>query len=230
MHAGGLRPALLQLIPDAEVERDYGCGDPTRWVRPADRVLDLGSGSGKNAFICSQVVGGNGSVLGVDCNPDMLSISRQDAPLMADVIGYGNVRFVEGAIAGLDEQGDGAGQLVPDALIDIVLSNCVHNLVNPSSRQGLLANIRLVVAPGVRVGISKIVSDKPVQMHLQQDPDLWSGCISGAWQEDDFLEDFRQIGLEQVKPRKTLEGIEFRAVTLVSQLPGQPSEVGAPCC
>ena len=51
MHAGGLRPALLQLIPDAEVERDYGCGDPTRWVLPVDRVLDLGSGSRKNAFI-----------------------------------------------------------------------------------------------------------------------------------------------------------------------------------
>ena len=124
-----------------------------------------------------------------------------------------------------------------DASIDVVLSNCVLNLVNPSARQRLLANIRRVLAPGGRVAISDIVSDKTVPIHLQQDPDLWSGCISGAWQEDDFLEDFRQLGLEQVclvdrseQPWKTLEGIEFRAVTLVGQLPDQPSEVGAPCC
>ena len=53
----GFDPALLHVIPDAVVERDYGCGDPTRWVKQGDRVLDLGSGSGKNAFICSQIVG-----------------------------------------------------------------------------------------------------------------------------------------------------------------------------
>lgn len=233
----GFDPALLQVIPDAVVERDYGCGDPTRWVRPGDRVLDLGSGSGKNAFICSQVVGADGAVLGVDRNPDMLSLSRQAAPVVAEAIGYGNVRFVEGAIEALDEQGDAAEPLVPDASIDVVLSNCVLNLVNPSSRQRLLANIRRVLAPGGRVAISDIVCDKPVPMHLQQDPDLWSGCISGAWQEDDFLADFRQLGLEQVsfadrseQPWRTVEGIEFRAVTLVGQLPGAPSGSGAGCC
>ena len=130
----GFDPALLQVIPDAVVERDYGCGDPTRWVRPGDRVLDLGSGSGKNAFICSQVVGVDGAVLGVDRNPEMLSLSRQAAPVVAEAIGYGNVRFVEGAIEALDEPGDGAGPLVSDASIDVVLSNCVLNLVNPSAR------------------------------------------------------------------------------------------------
>ena len=66
---------------------------------------------------------------------------------------------------------------------------------------------------------------------------MFSGCISGAWQADDFLEDFRALGLGQVtfadrseQPWRTMEGIEFRAVTLVGQLPGQPSVVGAPCC
>ena len=152
----------------------------------------------------------------------MLTLSRQAAPLVAEAIGNGNVRFVEGAIEALDEQGDSAGPLVPDASIDVVLSNCVLNLVNPLSRQRLLANIRRVLAPGDRVAISDIVCDQPVPMHLQQDPELWSGCISGAWQEDDFLKDFRALGLEQVtfadrseQPWRTLEGIEFRAVTLV---------------
>jgi arsenite methyltransferase len=94
-----------------------------------------------------------------------------------------------------------------------------------------------VLAPGGRVAISDIVCDKPVPVHLQQDPDLWSGCISGAWQEDEFLADFRQLGLEQVsfadrseQPWRTVEGIEFRAVTLVGQLPGAPSGSGAGCC
>ena len=115
--------------------------------------------------------------------------------MVAEAIGYGNVRFVKGAIEELKEQGDGAGRLVPDGSIDVVASNCVLNLVNPSSRQRLLANIRCVLAPGGRVAISDIVCDKPVPMHLQQDPELWSGCISGAWQEDDFLKDFGELGL-----------------------------------
>ena len=130
---------------------------------------------------------------------------------------------------------------MPDARLHVVLINCVLNLVNPSSRQRLLANIRRVLAPGGRVAISDIVCDQPMPMHLQQDPELWSGCISGPWQEDDFLKNFRELGLEQVtfadrseQPWRTLEGIEFRAVTLVGQLPGQPlgqpTVVGAPCC
>ena len=126
---------------------------------------------------------------------------------------------------------------MPDASIHVVLSNCVLNLVNPLSRQRLLPNIRRALAPGGRVAISEIVCDQSVPMHLQQDPVLWSGCISGLWQEDDFLKDFRELGLEQVtcadlseQPWRTLEGIEFRAVTLLGRLPGQPCLVGASCC
>ena len=95
-------PALLKVIPDAVVERDYGCGDPTRWVSQGDRVLDLGSGSGKNAFICSQIVGASGRVTGVDRNADMLALSRQAIPVVASAVGFDNVRFVDGAIEALD--------------------------------------------------------------------------------------------------------------------------------
>ncbi|MDP6851701.1 MAG: SAM-dependent methyltransferase, partial [Prochlorococcaceae cyanobacterium ETNP1_MAG_8] len=108
----------------------------------------------------------------------------------------------------------------------VVLSNCVLNLVNPSARQALLANIRRVLRPEGRVAISDIVCDKPVPLALQQDPELWSGCISGAWQEESFLDDFRALGFEKVhyadrsdQPWRVVEGIEFRSVTLVGQLP-----------
>ena len=109
--------------------------------------------------------------------------------------------------------------------MDVVLSNCVLNLVNPSARDKLLANIRRVLAPGGRVAISDIVCDQVVPLRLQQDPDLWSGCISGAWQEQAFLEAFEALGFEQVcyadrseKPWRLVDGIEFRSVTLIAHL------------
>ena len=222
----GFDPALLEVIPSAIVERDYGCGDPTRWVRSGDRVLDLGSGSGKNAFICSQIVGSEGFVVGVDRNADMLQLSRDAVPVVAKAIGYSNVRFVEGAIEALDAPTAAGELLVPDASVDVVLSNCVLNLVNPSARQRLLANIRRVLAPGGRVAISDIVCDRPVPERLQQDPELWSGCISGAWQEQAFLEAFQDLGFQEVRyadrsdqPWREVEDIAFRAVTLVGVLP-----------
>ena len=232
----GFDPALLRVIPDAVVERDYGCGDPTRWVKQGDRVLDLGSGSGKNAFICSQIVGKSGSVTGVDRNDDMLVLSRSAIPVVASAVGFDNVRFVSGAIEALDAPAVAGGPLIADASMDVVLSNCVLNLVNPSSRDRLLANIRRVLAPGGRVAISDIVCDQVVPLRLQQDPDLWSGCISGAWQEQDFLEAFEALGFEQVryaerseKPWREVEGIAFRAVTLVGSLPDEGQKRSA-CC
>ncbi len=220
-------PTYLEVIPDEVVARDYGCGDPTRWLKSGDVVLDLGSGSGKNAFICAQVVGETGAVIGVDRNREMLSLARQAAPVVAARIGWENVQFVEGSIEALDApQADGS-PLIGDASVDVVLSNCVLNLVNPSRRLQLLRNIRRVLRPAGRVAISDIVSDQEVPLSMQQDPELWSGCISGAWQEDDFLADFRDLGFEQVnyadrsaKPWRVVGGIEVRAVTLVGHLPG----------
>ena len=100
-------PALLKVIPEEVVSRDYGCGDPTRWVRPGDRVLDLGSGSGKNAFICSQLVGAEGSVLGLDRNPNMLELANSACGSVASQIGYGNVSFRRAEIDQLAEDLDG---------------------------------------------------------------------------------------------------------------------------
>ena len=218
-------PALLKVIPEEVVTRDYGCGDPTRWVRPGDRVLDLGSGSGKNAFICSQLVGAEGSVLGLDRNPNMLELANSACGSVASQIGYGNVSFRRAEIDQLAEDLDGQ-PLLADGCIDVVLSNCVLNLVQPSRRGQLLQEIRRVTAPGGRLAISDIICDKPVPLELQQDPDLWSGCISGAWLEAEFCSAFEQLGFRKIalvdrqeKPWQVHAGIEFRSATLTAELP-----------
>lgn len=229
-------PQLLEVIPIEVVERDYGCGDPTRWVRPGDVVLDLGSGSGKNAFICAQLVGPEGRVIGLDRNDAMLALARWAAPVVADKIGYANVEFRRAAIEQLDRDLDGA-LLLADGSVDVVLSNCVLNLVNPQARGQLLQEIRRVLRPGGRIAISDIVADRPVPLDLQQDPELWSGCISGAWQEQALLEAFRAQGFEHVhfaerqeKPWRVVEGIAFRSVTLVGQLAGASCSPPTSCC
>jgi ubiquinone/menaquinone biosynthesis C-methylase UbiE len=95
-------------------------------------VLGLGSGSCKNVFICSQIVGANGVVIGVDRNADMLALSRGEAAQVADAIDYANVQFVYASIEALDALTSDGTPLVADASVDVVLSNCVVNLVNPS--------------------------------------------------------------------------------------------------
>ena len=106
-------PTLLKVIPDEIIERDYGCGNPSEFVRSGDTVLDLGSGGGKICYIASQVVGPKGRVIGVDFNTDMLALAREHQPQVASRIGYDNVEFRRGRLqdyrgiraAGLDQQG-----------------------------------------------------------------------------------------------------------------------------
>ena len=81
------------MIPNEIIERDYGCGDPSQFVRPGETVLDLGSGGGKICYIASQVVGSEGRVIGVDFNTDMLALARKYQPEVASRIGYNNVEF-----------------------------------------------------------------------------------------------------------------------------------------
>src|SRR5438477_8417769 len=83
----------LKIIPQEVIERDYGCGDPSRHVRLGETVLDLGSGAGKICFIAAQVVGPSGHVIGVDMTDAMLEIARRNAPIVARRIGYANIEF-----------------------------------------------------------------------------------------------------------------------------------------
>ncbi|MBI3071992.1 MAG: methyltransferase domain-containing protein [Deltaproteobacteria bacterium] len=210
-------PKHLEAIPREVIERDYGCGNPAEHLRAGETVLDLGSGAGKICFIASQVVGSAGSVIGVDMNDEMLALARRSAPEVARHLGYANVTFAKGRIQNLVEAG------IANDSIDVVVSNCVLNLVRPEDKRQLFAEIFRVLRRGGRAVISDIVSDEDVPEAMQQNADLWSGCISGAFREDKFLEAFEAAGFYGVTlaardeaPWRTVEGIEFRSVTIVA--------------
>src|SRR3990170_3943385 len=94
-------PKLLAAIPEEVLEKDYGCGDATAYLKSGETVLDLGSGAGKICFLASQVVGPSGRVIGIDMNPEMLAVARRKAPKLARRIGYANVEFHRGKIQDL---------------------------------------------------------------------------------------------------------------------------------
>src|SRR6266849_5792512 len=94
-------PEYLKVIPQEVIERDYGCGDPSRYLRKDETVLDLGSGTGKICFIAAQIVGAKGKVIGVDMTDEMLEVARRNAPIVAERIGYTNVEFRKGRIQDL---------------------------------------------------------------------------------------------------------------------------------
>jgi arsenite methyltransferase len=239
----------LAIIPKEVIEKDYGCGDPSKYLRPGETVLDLGSGTGKICFIASQIVGAQGRVIGIDMTDDMLEVARRNAPVIAERLGYGNVEFRKGRIQDLAldlERLDAelkshpitdaasflaAGELaeelrvrhplVSGESVDVAVSNCVLNLVEPKAKRGLFHEIFRVLRNGGRAVISDIVSDEPVPEKLQSDPQLWSGCISGALTEDAFLNAFGEAGFYGMQilkredaPWRSVEGVEFRSVTI----------------
>lgn len=241
----------LAAIPSEVIERDYGCGDPTPYINAGETVLDLGSGGGKLCFIASQIVGAEGRVIGVDCNREMLSLARKHAPTVAKNIGFANVSFRYGLIQdlslslaklegelnefpiqdasgylrlrNLEEHLRAQHPLVESDSVDCVISNCVLNLVRQSDRRQLFTEIFRVLKRGGRAAISDIVSDESVPEHLTKDPTLWSGCLSGAFREDEFLKAFEEAGFygmqiakRQSEPWQTIEGIEFRSMTVVA--------------
>ncbi len=239
----------LKVIPQEVIDRDYGCGDPSKYLREGETVLDLGSGTGKICFIAAQIVGVSGKVIGVDMTDEMLEVARRNAPIVAERLGYGNVEFRKGRIQDLaliidllDAElkrrpiSDAASFLAADELaqalrvkhpliandaVDVVVSNCVLNLVESGAKRQLFEEIFRVLKIGGRAVISDIVSDEEVPAHLQNDPELWSGCISGALTEGGFTAAFTAAGFYGIQilkrdeqPWQTVEGIEFRSVTI----------------
>jgi len=244
-------PQYLKVIPKEILEKDYGCGDPSQFLKEGDVVLDLGSGAGKIGYIASQIVGPKGKVIGVDFNPVMLRLAKKYQKEMGKRIGWDNVEFLWGKIQDLrtnlerlekdlkrrplrsakDFHAYEAKQtqvrmkdpLVSDDSIDIIVSNCVLNLVRPEDKVQLFHEMFRVLKRGGRVAISDIVSDEVVPEDLRKDPELWSGCISGAFQEKEFLQAFEEAGFygiqiakREERPWRTVRGIEFRSITVTA--------------
>ncbi|MCA1636695.1 MAG: methyltransferase domain-containing protein [Acidobacteria bacterium] len=244
-------PKYLNVVPDEIKERDYGCGDPSQLVRKGDTVLDLGSGGGKVCYIAAQIVGPEGFVIGVDANDEMLALAEKYRQQIGDQISYHNVEFRKGRIQDLrldlrlvdsylnENPIRSAGELASfenycarireerpllrDESVDVVLSNCVLNLVRPEDKEQLFSEMFRVVRRGGRVSISDIVSDEDVPDELKRDPELWSGCVAGAYREDAFLDAFDRAGFygmeiakRDEKPWRTVQGIEFRSITVIA--------------
>ena len=239
----------LTILPDEIVEKDYGCGDPTRFVNEGEVVVDLGSGAGKNCYIIAQKVGELGRVIGVDMNDAMLDLSRSYVDEIASKIGYHNTKFVRAKIQDLALDLDMLNEwivrnpittvqqmmeleaecdrlrrespLIATGTVDVVVSNCVLNLVKPEDKQQLFAEIFRVLKRGGRAVISDIVCDELPTQAIMDDPDLWSGCISGAFLETEFLEMFENAGfhgieilVRQEESWQVIDGVEFRSLTV----------------
>ncbi|VEP12014.1 Methyltransferase type 11 [Hyella patelloides LEGE 07179] len=239
----------LQILPEEIIAKDYGCGDPTRYVNEGETVVDLGSGAGKNCYILAQKVGATGKIIGVDFNDEMLSLARKYQDEIAKIIGYHNTQFVKGKIQNLrlpldklqswldknpiknindlsnyEQECDRLRQtetLIPDNSVDVVISNCVLNLVKPEDKKQLFQEIFRVLKRGGRAVISDIVCDEDPTPNIINDPELWSGCIAGAFREDSFLKMFEDAGFYGVEilkreetPWQVIDGVEFRSMTL----------------
>ncbi len=244
-------PQYLKIIPQEVLDRDYGCGDPSRYVREGETVLDLGSGGGKICFIASQIVGPEGKVIGVDMTDDMLDLARANAPVIAKRVGYANVEFRRGHIEDLKLDLDGlndwlaknpvknAGDMermeaeilrmksemtmIADNSVDVIVSNCVLNLVSDSKKKQLFAEMFRVLKIGGRVAVSDIISDEDSPEALKKDARLWSGCISGALTENGFITALEEAGFHGItldkfedEPWQIVEGIEYRSATYLA--------------
>jgi ubiquinone/menaquinone biosynthesis C-methylase UbiE len=171
----------LDRLPASAVESFAGVGFPFRAdvIRPSDRVLDIGAGSGTDTLIAARAVTPNGRIFALDMTPAMLAKLRTNVTL-ADAV---NVEVIEGNAESIP---------LPDASVDVVTSNGVLNLVPDKPKA--FAEIFRVLRAGGRVQIADIVVGRPVGESARGDPKLWAECVVGASLEDDYVELFRTVG------------------------------------
>lgn len=176
--------------PDADL--GLGCGLPTQFARikPGDTVIDLGSGAGNDCFIARSEAGEGGKVIGIDFTPAMIEKARANA----DKLGYNNVEF---------RQGDIEHMPVTANIADVVVSNCVLNLV--PNKDGVFKEIFRVLKPGGHFSISDVVLVGALPEGLRKDAEMYAGCVAGAIQKDVYLElirvnGFTDITLQKEKP------------------------------
>jgi arsenite methyltransferase len=173
-----------------------GCGNPTAIaaLRTGETVVDLGSGAGFDCFLAARRVGPTGRVIGVDMTDEMLEKARRNA----EKGGFTNVEFRKGDIEALPVQ---------DASVDVIISNCVLNLV-PDKRKAF-SEIARVLKPGGRIAVSDIVLERPVPPEILADAAAYAACISGAIQRGDYLRLLGEAGLTYVRVTQEIDASEM---------------------
>ena len=176
--------------PKAAVEASLGCGVPTAVadLHEGETVLDLGSGAGADVLISARRVGASGKAIGLDMTDEMLSLARANAA----EAGVENVEFVKGYIEELP---------LPDASVDVVISNCVINLSADKSR--VLAEVARVLRPGGRFAVSDVIADADMDDATRSDMEQWTGCVAGALTREEFERALEDAGLTDIDISET---------------------------
>lgn len=182
-----LKQALAK-VHDEVSARYYGCGLVIPEQLEGLRVLDLGSGSGRDCYVLSQLVGEQGFVLGVDMTDEQLGVANRQLDWHCERFGYrqSNVEFRKGYIEELDHLG------LEDESFDLIISNCVINL--SPDKPAVLSEAFRLLKPGGEMYFSDVYADRRVPSSVQQDPVLWGECLGGALYWNDFLNLAKSVG------------------------------------
>ncbi len=208
----GLSPRIKKImgeINDEVLSRFYGCGSPLPPLLEGLTVLDLGCGSGRDAFVASRLVGPLGTVIGVDMTEEQLDVARRNVPSQMERFEYtrSNVEFLHGYMEDLASLG------IKDNSIDVVISNCVLNL--SPEKEAVFSEIIRVLKPGGELYFSDVFSGCRVPEELQRDPILHGECLSGALYREDFRRMLRRTGCldyrECASRRITIDSPEIEA-------------------
>ena len=188
-------------LPDEAVTVSLGCGNPTALIdlQPGQTVLDLGSGGGIDVLLSANRVGQTGKVYGLDMTDEMLALARENQRKA----GGTNVEFLKGTIEAIP---------LPDASVDVIISNCVINL--SVDKDAVLREAFRVLKPGGRFAVSDVVIRGDVPTEVQRSLELWVGCVAGALRDDDYVSKLTAAGFVDagVKPWRVYQLDDARTI------------------
>ncbi|MCL4459162.1 MAG: arsenite methyltransferase [Chloroflexi bacterium] len=181
----GYSPQELSTLPATAISASLGCGNPLAWaeLKAREVVLDLGSGGGIDVLLAAQQVGPEGKAIGLDMTDDMLALAQENQRRT----GLTNVEFIKGEMEAIP---------LPDASVDVILSNCVINL-SPDKDAALREAFR-VLRPSGRLAVSDVVALSELPEELRRNPEAWCRCIAGALTTTEYVQKLRVVGFTDI--------------------------------